>query len=157
MTGVADASDGRRKVIARGAESYGPVTPIETAALRDVARAHAWQPGDPIKEVPRRFFPPPGTAPKVPAEGRPDLLPLRQLERPAGRAPTITVGVNADGQPFSGSTPPDTVGDVGPDHYVQAVNSSRIAVYDKDLNMLPGFPILLESLAPLRALHQRLR
>ena len=143
------AQDGRR-LLARGAESYGPVTPIRTVALRDLGQAPAWQPGDPIKEVPRRSFPVPrgGGLDREPREGWPDPLADLQLSRAPGRAPTITVGVNFDGQEFSGVSPPDTVGDVGPNHYVQAVNASRIAVYDKAGNLLPGFPVNLDSLAP---------
>lgn len=140
------ADDGRR-VLARGAESYGPVTPIRTRPLRELAQAQPWQPGDPIKEVPRRSFQAPGAKQPQGHEGYPDPLIDLQLFG-QGDAPTITVGINMDGQGFSGATPPDTVGDVGPDHYVQAVNASRIAIYDKDGNLLPGYPILLESLAP---------
>ncbi len=147
LAGAAVAEDGPR-VLARGAESYGPVTPVQTVNLRELAMAEPWQPGDPIKEVPRRFFPVPGQELREPGEGWRDLLSDRQLAAAPGRAPTISVGVNIDGQGFTGATPPDTVGDVGPDHYVQAVNSSRIAIYDKAGTLLPGYPILLESLAP---------
>ncbi len=144
---LAAAQDGR-EVLARGAESYGPVTPIRTVALSNLAPAPVWQPGDAIKEVPRRFFAPPGQKDREPAEGWPDPLIDRQLNREHGRAPTITVDVNVAGQGFTGYSPPDTVGDVGPDHYVQAVNASRVAVYDKTGTMLPGYPIDLDSLAP---------
>ncbi len=147
LAAVAAAQDGRR-VLARGAESYGPVTPIPTVALGDLPQVPAWQPGDAIKEVPRRFFQPPGEDKVEPSQGLPDPLIDRHLARAPGRAPTITVDVNIDGQGFTGATPPDTVGDVGPDHYVQAVNASRIAVYDKTGTMLPGYPIALDSLAP---------
>ncbi len=136
------------KVLARGAESYGPVTPVRTVPMSELPQAAAWQPGDPIKEVPRRFFPLPGQEKREPSEGWPDPLADLQASAAPGRAPTITFDVNMDGQGFGGGTPPDTVGDVGPDHYVQAVNSSRIAIYDKTGSMLPGYPINLESLAP---------
>jgi subtilisin-like proprotein convertase family protein len=116
--------------------------------MRDLPQLRAWQPGDAIKEVPRRFFPLPGAKQLAPAQGLPDPLIDLQLARSADRAPTITVGVDIDGQGFTGAIPPDTVGDVGPDHYVQAVNASRIAVYDKTGAMLPGYPISLDSLAP---------
>ncbi len=145
LAGVAAAEDGRR-VLARGAESYGPVTPIRTVALGALPEATAWRPGDPIKEVPRRFYPPPGHDGLPAGQGLPD--PLLRLSRGSVRAPTIAVDVNIDGQGFTGGSPPDTVGDVGMDHYVQAVNSSRIAIYSKTGSMLPGYPILLESLAP---------
>ena len=147
LAAPAAAQDGRR-VIARGAESYGPVTPIRTVALRELAQVEAWKPGDPIKEVPRRFFPLPDGKQFTPGQGLPDPLLDRQLGRSAERAPSIITGLNFDGQGFTGATPPDTVGDVGPDHYVQAVNASQIAIYDKTGAMLPGYPVSLESLAP---------
>lgn len=138
------ADDGRR-VLARGAESYGPVSAVPTAPLRDLIEAQAWQPGDPIKEVPRRFYPVPGNEPKPAGEGLPD--PLLNLWREPS-APTITLDVNVAGTAFTGATPPDTVGDVGPNHYVQAVNATRIAIFDKNGVLQPGYPILLETLAP---------
>ncbi len=145
---AAAAGQDGAKVIARGAESYGPVTPMPTVALGDLPQAPAWQPGDAIKEVPRRFFPQPGQQQRQAREGWPDHLADLQLAGSPDRAPSITVDVNIDGQGFTGATPPDTVGDVGPNHYVQAVNASRIAIYDKTGTMLPGYPITLESLAP---------
>jgi hypothetical protein len=52
------------------------------------------------------------------------------------------------GDEGAGFIPPDTNGDVGPNHYVQAVNSS-IAVYDKQGNTLAG-PMPINALfAPL--------
>lgn len=139
------AQDGGKEVLAKGAESYGPVTPIPTVPLRDLAQARAWQPGDPIREVPRRFYPQPGLADQPSGEGLLDPLPA--LDR-AQRAPTLVIDVNIDGTPFTGATPPDTIGDVGPNHYVQAVNATQIGVYDKTGTLLPGYPIALSSLAP---------
>ena len=81
LAGAAGAEDGRR-VLARGAESYGPVTPIRTVALRDLPQVAAWQPGDPIKEVPRRFFPLPGQERQPAGEGWPDPL----LDLPRGES-----------------------------------------------------------------------
>ena len=147
LTGNAAAQD-ERKILARGAESYGPVTPVRTVKLRDLPQLRQWQPGDAIKEVPRRFFPLPEGKRLKPREGQRDFLIDWQLARSPGRAPSIENYVNIDGQGFTGASPPDTVGDVGPNHYVQAVNASRIAVYDKTGTMLPGYPIDLDSLAP---------
>ena len=45
--------------------------------------------------------------------------------------------VSFDGIPATGWTPPDTVGDVGPNHYVQMVNIS-FAIYDKSGALLAG-------------------
>jgi hypothetical protein len=68
---------------------------------------------------------------------------LRQIQKGAARAPSLTVnfeGVsNADNVAAVGFGvyPPDTVGDVGPNHYVQWVNLS-LAIYDKAGNRLFG-------------------
>jgi hypothetical protein len=43
-------------------------------------------------------------------------------------------------------TPPDTVGDVGPNHYVQAVNGTLVAIYDKAGVMAAGFPKQMNAL-----------
>jgi hypothetical protein len=40
-----------------------PVTPfVFSGDVRDLPDPVQWKPGDPIKEIPRRFFPPPGSA-----------------------------------------------------------------------------------------------
>ena len=47
--------------------------------------------------------------------------------------------LNFDGIAFTGVAPPDTIGDVGPNHYVQAVNAgdgARVAIFDKAGNLL---------------------
>ena len=41
---------------------------------------------------------------------------------------------NFPGQGYTGVNPPDTVGDVGPNHYIQSINSgggSVVRIYDK--------------------------
>jgi len=50
---------------------------------------------------------------------------------------------NFDGISFAGVYPPDTVGDVGPDHYIQAVNGggstdTQFQIFDKEGNSLAG-------------------
>lgn len=50
---------------------------------------------------------------------------------------------------FAGMTrnsPPDTVGDVGPNHYIQMVNATRFQIWDKQGNPFPPGPINLETL-----------
>jgi hypothetical protein len=54
-----------------------------------------------------------------------------------GDAMTDTTMQNFDGVAANGSYPPDTDGDVGPNHYMQVVNC-RFAVYDKNGNKLLG-------------------
>ena len=66
--------------------------------------------------------------------------PLVRPARPrTGAAPTLapSVGMNFDGIPATGVLPPDTVGAVGPSHYIQMVNSA-FAIYDKNGALLAG-------------------
>ena len=59
--------------------------------------------------------------------------------RAPGSSPTPTLIF--DGIPATGYLPPDTIGDVGPDHYVQAVNMA-FQIWDKAGNSLAGpYPI----------------
>jgi hypothetical protein len=48
----------------------------------------------------------------------------------------------------SSSSPPDTVGDVGPRHYVQMVNATQYQIWDKAGNSLAG-PLTLGNLWPV--------
>ena len=44
-------------------EISAPVTPfVFDGDLRDLPRPEQWKPGDPVKEIPRRIYPKPGTA-----------------------------------------------------------------------------------------------
>jgi MYXO-CTERM domain-containing protein len=98
--------------------------------------------------------------PAPPPVARPDLEPMRvpfhnvplktadlnvQTSAPQGLMPTPTVAFEAQGQGFTGPSgsftiigvPPDTNGDVGPNHYVQTVNSD-VTVFDKTGKALYG-------------------
>jgi hypothetical protein len=120
----------------RGAQVLGgPVTPtIVNIDIRDLPAAPEWQPGDPIKEIPRRFFPPKDEI-MTPYEANPD--PLADLQRAAAMRSTdafTTPIVNQAGQGYTGVNPPDTVGDVGPNHYIQSINDGGgavVQIYDK--------------------------
>jgi hypothetical protein len=59
---------------------------------------------------------------------------------PLHRTPSPLLTFAGTGNPVgcSGFTPPDTVGDVGPKHYVQMVNSTKVAIYDKGGALLSG-------------------
>ena len=82
---------------------------------------------------------------------RPDFEVLRPNQQEAGAPDTVLQRVTAapfpgvfafnfDGVPADGYAPPDTVGEAGPNHYVQWVNV-RFAVFDKATGqMLSGFP-----------------
>ena len=59
--------------------------------------------------------------------------------------------LNFDGQSFNGVVPPDTVGDVGIDYYIQMVNSlggSDFTIYNKSDGSVALGPITLDTLAP---------
>ncbi|MAE65993.1 MAG: hypothetical protein CMJ18_17110 [Phycisphaeraceae bacterium] len=55
------------------------------------------------------------------------------------------------GQGFNGVQPPDTVGDIGPDHYIQMINApegTTFTIYNKGDGSLALGPIVLDTLAP---------
>ena len=141
--------------VLRGAQVYGPFTPtVVRVDLRDLAKARPWQPGDPIREIlPRRYHAsiPHLLPPAHPvASSRDPLLDLQALAVPRTVDPLFgTPILNKDAQTFTGVTPPDPVGDVGPDHYIQLINSSdgtHFVVYSKaDGSVLAG-PTTLDSL-----------
>ncbi len=141
----------------QGADTIGSaVSPviinIDPASL---TAPRPWQPGDPVKDIPLQFdknFNPP------PREPRPvglDPLAERQFEASEQRGGTDpdfgNLIINVPGSPFTGSSPSDTVGDVGNNFYVQAVNGggaagSNVLIFDKtDGSMTMSFA--LESLA----------
>jgi hypothetical protein len=118
--------------------------------VRDLPVLEPWQPGDPTYEVPRRLNHDaidPGPTPRR-------LDPLLEIQaahrarfgRQAGMTEPI---LNFEGQSFTGSRPPDTIGDVGPNHYIQMVNGggvgSSVTIYDKSGTLIAG-PFALEGL-----------
>ncbi|MEM7583836.1 MAG: hypothetical protein AAF560_10685 [Acidobacteriota bacterium] len=109
------------------------VTPyVLDVDLRNVPRAAEWQPGDPIKVVDE------GAYADYAVEPDPDWQdPIRQrgATEPAFSTP---LGVNFGGIGFGGGTPPDVVGAVGPEHYIQMVNASRFQIWDKTGAVLVG-------------------
>jgi hypothetical protein len=136
--------------VLRGAEQSAPVLPSVFAGdLRKLPRARRWQSGDPIVVRPRLTHgrgagrsPRPGSvgeAPALPA-AEPGAATVRSFLAPV---------VNIDGHSFTGAFPPDTVGDVGPNHYIQMVNDgaggSSFAIYDKSGNVVVG-PTGLDTL-----------
>jgi len=145
---VEETADGR--IVVRGAQIGRMIGPFSIDVdTRDLPPAPEWQPGDPIKEIPRRFYPTGEPRPALPAQPIPDPLLARQPDPPEGNTRDFDVPIlNFDAQNFTGANPPDTVGDVGPNHYIQAVNHSSgtsVQIYDKNGNAIGG-PFILDTL-----------
>lgn len=151
--GLAASTESRTRPTGRepSAVQYGPpsvlrVTPfIIDVDVRDLPAPREWKPGDPIKEVPRRFYLKPGT-PFVPVDSSRDPLVDRQMAFPPHRTGLTSFTSptrNFPGIAYTGVAPPDTVGDVGPSHIIQAVNGgTNIRIWDKATptpNLLASF------------------
>jgi hypothetical protein len=138
-----------RTITLRGAEALEPSTPtVFKGDLRDLPRVSDWAPGDGIKEVPRRHHRLPRIDPPAP---KPQIDPLLgvQARAPQGIRSLEPPMLNFAGQGFTGVNPPDTVGDVGIDHYIQAINSAGgvvFTIYDKDDGSVAAGPIALDTL-----------
>ncbi len=134
----------------RGAQVLGgPVTPvIVNIDVRDLPAVPSWQPGDPVKEIPRRFFPPKDGTPGS-YEANPDpLVDLQSAAAMRANEAFTTPIVNQAGQGYTGVNPPDTVGDIGPNHYIQSINDSGgavVQIYDKTGSPI-GAPFAMDSL-----------
>lgn len=122
----------------------GPVAPRSSSG--DLSRKDAvppWKTGDPVL-VKGETPPEPGG----PVEGElhaPKASPgpsLRTLQAKAGAGDDLSeASPSFPGIPFAGVFPPDTVGDVGPAHYVQMTNApagALFAVFGKDGATLAG-------------------
>lgn len=127
----------------RGAETVGGVTlpAFSVRPARELPVPKLWQPGDPIKEIPRQFLD------RAALDNQPeprgfgfDPLAQAQIEESQRGSSGGGVGnqsVNRDGVNFTGVNPSDTVGDVGIEHYVQMVNGgggvggTQVLIVDK--------------------------
>ncbi len=117
---------------------------VANVDLRDLPIAPGWQPGDPIIIIPEGYL----------DEEEVIEEPLRS--EPWSRSGAIRAveavdpvfRVNVEGISFTGVSPPDTVGDAGPNHYIQMTNrsgGSNVLVLDKQGNTVAG-PFDLDSL-----------
>lgn len=105
-----------------------------------------WREGDPVivKDDLRREGAQPSVAGvKHRDQVVPDVTLLPQFSAlAAARTPVVTT--NFDGIGSTGYLPPDTVGAVGPNHYIQMVNT-EFAIFDKNGTLLAG-PAQINSL-----------
>jgi hypothetical protein len=98
-----------------------------------------WRPGEPIREAPGQQF---ERGAQTPLQNTTNILNRTGITNQTGSSSTSSDPISAplanfEGIPASGFLPPDTVGDVGPNHYIQAVNI-RFAIYDKAGTLLVG-------------------
>ncbi|QTD52063.1 pre-peptidase C-terminal domain-containing protein [Sulfidibacter corallicola] len=126
-----------------------PVEPfVINVDLRDLPIQPLWRPGDPIKEIPRRHNTKPLDTSK-PQQRRDPLLDLQSAaETDIFNEAFSTTQLNFDGQGYSGVNPPDTVGDVGMQYYIQSINSgggATFVVYDKDTGQQVAGPFNMDS------------
>jgi hypothetical protein len=131
-TGSAAAPRSRGPEIKHGA----PVAPaVFNGSVRNLPHV-ASSPAPPEREAPeaetttQKTALPGAVAPSTPA------TPVRNAPAPD---PTVTFnGLSKAGSPAGAGWPPDTVGDVGPGNFVQAVNTS-IGIYNKTGTQLAAF------------------
>ncbi|HEY6941311.1 BACON domain-containing protein [Dokdonella sp.] len=132
------AAVGGDPLVSVGADYVSPPSQPEQffldARLRPAVAA--WQPGDPIREVPRQFHGeeelqrhPPAAVNPVLLEDADLLTALQRRVVPSATDAFTTPLLNIPGQGYTGVFPPDPSGDVGGGFYVQSINGSGGAVY----------------------------
>jgi len=148
-------------VMALNSEIQGPIVsePVIPGVSLEVARLPMHQPmrgpGYPIREVPRKRGKPMtgGNGEEVVSEPTGTGYPLQGNHKAAvrtssrGLQSSSSIGISFDGMDLEDggfSIPPDPVGDVGPNHYVQMVNTA-FAIFDKQGNLLVG-PLAINQL-----------
>ncbi|MFZ2358388.1 MAG: hypothetical protein WA040_03520, partial [Anaerolineae bacterium] len=121
------------------------VTPVLTSAARDLPVQEFLPTLD--REVnPRMNF---GQQPAKdfdPPNGPDPLLAVQAAAPEAAPDGFNTPIFNFNGQGYSSVNPPDTVGDIGKDHYIQMINATRVAIYNKTTGALAIPPFNLTSL-----------
>ena len=115
-----------------------PVTPQISPALRDLPKGQAVQAGavTPIQINPR-LNTGLGPSPSSPLHVDPALQARPGSPSAVSPAPILSFDGVTGNDPGAGFVPPDSSSDVGPNHFVQMVNSV-MAVYDKQGNRLAG-------------------
>lgn len=130
-------------------------TPVKASAFTgDVRRLPRPSAPTESREVPR-LWRAPATQPRASAQAE-SSDPVVQSRVGIGRAPTPLQ--NFDGLTYTGWFPPDPNGDVGPNHYIQVVNASNVAIFSKAGTLLASFhynSLFASAFAPCNAPLQR--
>lgn len=114
--------------------------------LRDLPVKEAWRAGDAIKEIPRRRTR--KVEDKEKPESRRDSL-LDLQESALDGFSDVSPLLNFNGQGYSGVNPPDTVGDVGLNYFIQSINGgggATYVIYSKADGSVVAGPFSMESL-----------
>ena len=120
---------GAQDVSASVRDSVNPkVRDVDLATVPGAAAITPWLEGDPV-DVRADLKETEETSVGVSAD-------LRIPSAMALRSAAPAAGVSFEGIAATGVLPPDTVGDVGPNHYIQMVNSSMV-IYDKNGGGVP--------------------
>jgi hypothetical protein len=118
------------------------VAPVLTLAARDLPPSELLPTLD--REInPRMTYGPLPEKDFDPPNSGDPLLALQEAAPAAQPDGFDTPIFNFDGQGYTFLNPPDTVGDVGKDHYIQMINATRVAIYDKNTGALviPAFSL----------------
>ena len=135
LVGSAGATVAKAAPTAQEGDTFGPIVTQSTKndlspALRSITPIVPAA-GEGIREIPNFQLP---NREGSDSSGSSDLAPQGAVGDPSMPAPILTFeGVNN----VNGVLPPDTQGDVGPNHYVQMVNIS-FAIWDKSGTLLFG-------------------
>lgn len=143
-------------VVIKGAFQSELVTPAAFSGdIRSLPTLPAWKPGDEQREVPRiqhQRTPAASSSENTGGDNPPaaDTLLDQQLNTAAGpeNRAFSTLVVDIPGISYTGVVPPDPVGEVGPNHYIQMVNAgagSVFSVYNKSGGLIAG-PTVLSTL-----------
>lgn len=136
-----------RRIVLTNPEVSAPVTPfLFKGDVRKLPPLHVWKPGDPLREIPRRSTAV-STGPVEPRGFGLDPLLKKQNRFPVPMSPAPSISVPSrdfDGASRDVYSPADTVGDVGPNHYIQMANGTQtqVLIYDKATptpNLLASF------------------